>query len=687
MKKQNFLVIPRVGSRKTDPAGKGGRKGLIPGRLSPSMTARLLRKTGKGDGMRAIGFLLTLLLVPVVMLAEVVSGSASDDGAGWLIESCTASGDTLNVRAGPGTQHPVLATLENGTGLRVRSGNPRDPRSWLRVELLDDLQGEVHGFELDGYVLARLTVTGMCQVLHDPAVAGLAGSRIGGRDVTLGPWDPYHDLHLNNPDHPQSRRVLDVATPAYEAMLVREGYGEVLEGGSLYAREDAEEEERQRQAAAAAPAPLAPAARPQPVASAPVDVSAPPVCESRQLVPSERGLGHFVLADAAGTPQVLWTALRPDVRLARLSPALAGPLPSGGGEVGSGDPVLLRDQTLRHVGVWTGTVRSASGYRDQALGLIDPGGPSGGEIETRAPSPAAGPLHAHRAGDGSLILLMLKGFSDRSLVAVRAGRAGGWQVEEVQSGGSGARIGHVIGASHPNGDLTAIWSEPFADGASMSRPHLYMVTREAASGRWGAPARITATGSDRVAMTNGYTGAVGLGGELLLWWSDVGAPLRAARVGLDGAAIGPVLEPEGAHTLLAGGASPWGDALFVLEHQRDRNSWVRIRGGAMSAPQPIEGLDMKRSTGVPQVEPTRDGGFWLVQRGWGIDRMLRFDGASGAWSPETRSDNRPPQDDARLERATSAGPAAVLPDGSLALATNLSHRSGGGHDILLRICR
>ena len=99
------------------------------------------------------------------MLAEVVSGSASDDGAGWLIESCTASGDTLNVRAGPGTQHPVLATLENGTGLRVRSGNPRDPRSWLRVELLDDLQGEVHGFELDGSVLARLTVTGMCSWL------------------------------------------------------------------------------------------------------------------------------------------------------------------------------------------------------------------------------------------------------------------------------------------------------------------------------------------------------------------------------------------------------------------------------------------------------------------------------------------------------------------------------------------
>lgn len=617
----------------------------------------------------------------------VVAAPDDDPGSVWLVEICTANGDTVNVRAGPGTQHRVLAALENGTGLRVRAGDPRDPRAWLRVELVDDLQGDVYGIALDGYVLSRLAITGMCPILHDPAVAGTPGSQVGGRSVTLGPWDPYHDLHLNNPGHPQSRRVLDVATPAYEAMLAREGHGEVSEGGSLYAREDAEEAERQRQTVPAPAAAVVPATQPQPAALAPVDVSRPPVCEARQLAPAERGVGHFILAGADGSPQVLWTELRPDVRLARVSPALAGPLPARGSEVGAGDPLLLRDQTLRHVAVWTGTVRTSSGHRDQALALVDPGGPAGGDVETRTPPPAALAVHAHRAGDGSLLLLMVKGFSDRSLVAVRSGRAGGWQVEEVQSGGSGTRIGHAFGASHPNGDLTAIWSEPFAPGASLARPHLYMATRQAASGRWGAPVRITATGSDRVSMTNGYAGAVGLGGEVLFWWSDVGAPLRAARIGPDGTARGPVLEPDGAHTLLAGGAAPSGEALFVLEHRRGSNSWVRIRDGEMSKTQPIEGLEMKRSAGEPQIEPARNGGFWLVQRGWGIDRILRFDGASAAWSPETRSDSRPPQGDARLERATSAGPAAAMPDGSLALATNLSHRSGGGHDILLQVCR
>ncbi|CAN0428980.1 unnamed protein product, partial [Ectocarpus fasciculatus] len=39
--------------------------------------------------------------------------------AGSQGSTCTANGDTVNVRAGPGTQHRVLAALENGTGLRV----------------------------------------------------------------------------------------------------------------------------------------------------------------------------------------------------------------------------------------------------------------------------------------------------------------------------------------------------------------------------------------------------------------------------------------------------------------------------------------------------------------------------------------------------------------------------------------
>lgn len=639
--------------------------------------------------------------------------AAPDDGPGsvWLVETCTANGDTVNVRAGPGTQHRVLAALENGTGLRVRAGDPRNPRAWLRVELVDDLQSEFHGVAVDGYLLSRLAVTGMCPVLHDPAVAGTSASRVGGRIVTLGPWDPYHDLHINNPGHPQSRRILDVAMPAYQAKLARDGHGEEREAGSLYAQEDAQEAERQgravSQAAVGEPADrdrnagtsagrksadpasaFAALARPQsPPPGAGSPPPAAPVCDTRRLVPPESGVGHFVAASADGRPQVFWSDLRPDRRISRISLAVDGTPEVAAGEIEARQPLVLTDQTLRHVGVWAGPARLSSGKRELALAFADHGGPGGGEIEFTFPPPGELGLHAHRNGDGSLTLLLARGGALRELVSLRAGRAGGWQSERVVPAGYGGRIAHAFGASHPNGDLTAIWSEPFAQGASMDRPHLYMATRAATSGRWSSPVRIAAIGSDRVSVENGFSGAVGLDGGLLLWWSSSGSPLRVARIGPDGRVTGGVMTPQGDHTLLAGAAAPWGEAVFVLGHARGAVSWVRVTNGKMGSPEPIEGLTMLRSAGVPQIVPTREGDFWLVQRSGRGDRVLRLDRRSGRWSPETLSDNAPPRDDPVHARATSAGPAVALPDGSLALATNLARRAGSSHDVLVRVCR
>jgi hypothetical protein len=143
--------------------------------------------------------------------------------AGLLIEICSSTGDTINVRSGPGTDHLVLASLENGTPLRIISGDASRPEAWLHVRLGDGYQTDHYGFDVNGHVLARLTTQRQCQVLHDPDVAGSPASRVEGRDVTLGAWDDTHDLHLNHWDHPQSQRVLDIGMAAIDAILDAEG--------------------------------------------------------------------------------------------------------------------------------------------------------------------------------------------------------------------------------------------------------------------------------------------------------------------------------------------------------------------------------------------------------------------------------------------------------------------------------
>lgn len=142
------------------------------------------------------------------------------------VEVCVHSGDTLNLRVGPGTDRPIIAALENGTLLRVLTGDAAQLGSWLRVELADESQVHDLGRQLEGYVFARHTRREQCQVLHNPAVAGTRGSRVGALDITLGAWAHDHDLHILNPDHPQSRRVMASAGPANQAYLAHLGISE-----------------------------------------------------------------------------------------------------------------------------------------------------------------------------------------------------------------------------------------------------------------------------------------------------------------------------------------------------------------------------------------------------------------------------------------------------------------------------
>lgn len=145
---------------------------------------------------------------------------------GSLIEICSSNGDSINIRSGSGTSHPILASLENGTLLRVVQGDLFNPNAWIKVRLLDDVQIDYIGEDISGYVLARLTTQKMCQVLHNPAVAGHPASRVAGRDITLGPWDPTHDLHLLYEGHPESQRPYEVGSRVFAAYLEREGISE-----------------------------------------------------------------------------------------------------------------------------------------------------------------------------------------------------------------------------------------------------------------------------------------------------------------------------------------------------------------------------------------------------------------------------------------------------------------------------
>lgn len=184
---------------------------------------------------------------PAKCLLVAVVGAATSSAlphlasaqAGALIEICSTNGNTINVRAGPGTDHAVIASLENATSLQVIAGNISNPEAWLQVQLGDVYQNEYYNLEFQGYVLSRLTVPGQCQVLHDPAVAGLPASRVGAQDLTLGPWDDTHDLFLQHWDHPQMRRVYDVGMAAIDEILLAEG----MDRGSPYPNEVGAEEE------------------------------------------------------------------------------------------------------------------------------------------------------------------------------------------------------------------------------------------------------------------------------------------------------------------------------------------------------------------------------------------------------------------------------------------------------------
>jgi hypothetical protein len=147
---------------------------------------------------------------------------AAAQSSAW-VEVCSSEGNTVNIRSGPGTDHQVIASLENATPLSLRNGNPNDPNSWLEVSLGNGYQIEYLGRDIVGFVFARLTTQGMCQVLHDPAVADLPSSVVGGRPVTLGPWDETHDLHLNYAGHPESARPYRAGIEAMDAILAEMG--------------------------------------------------------------------------------------------------------------------------------------------------------------------------------------------------------------------------------------------------------------------------------------------------------------------------------------------------------------------------------------------------------------------------------------------------------------------------------
>ncbi|WP_372422118.1 hypothetical protein [Salinarimonas chemoclinalis] len=159
------------------------------------------------------------LLGASAFAGEVRPATAQDHGA--IIEICSPTGNIVNVRRGPGIEFDVLASLENATMLRVKSGDPRHAGAWVEVQLIDDAQAELAGSRLRGFVWSPLLrADGMCDVLHDPAVAGLPSSRIGtegGRLVTLGPWDPTHDMILRHDGHPQVDRLLAAADAYWES--------------------------------------------------------------------------------------------------------------------------------------------------------------------------------------------------------------------------------------------------------------------------------------------------------------------------------------------------------------------------------------------------------------------------------------------------------------------------------------
>ncbi|MGY6568661.1 MAG: Lcl domain-containing protein [Salinarimonas sp.] len=142
------------------------------------------------------------------------------------VEVCVQTGDTLNLRSGPGTGSPVLASLENGTPLVILTGDAEATGPWLRVRLGDPAQVFHLGRQVEGYVFNRYVLDDYCQTQHNPLVAGSRGSRLDGRDVTLGAWATDHDMHVWNPSHPQSRRVLGVGLPAHRAYLADLGISE-----------------------------------------------------------------------------------------------------------------------------------------------------------------------------------------------------------------------------------------------------------------------------------------------------------------------------------------------------------------------------------------------------------------------------------------------------------------------------
>lgn len=133
-----------------------------------------------------------------------------------VVEVCSSTGDTINLRAGPGTNHRVLASIENATQLTVLRGDVDDMQAWLEVELTEPAQVYVLGAQLRGFILSRLTTRAMCRVLHDPVVATTSGSVVGDRPVTLGPWDFSHDLHLDYEGHPEMRRIAHAANDGYD---------------------------------------------------------------------------------------------------------------------------------------------------------------------------------------------------------------------------------------------------------------------------------------------------------------------------------------------------------------------------------------------------------------------------------------------------------------------------------------
>ncbi|MGJ3264726.1 MAG: hypothetical protein ACFE0R_15975 [Salinarimonas sp.] len=158
------------------------------------------------------------LLGASAFAADIRPAAAQDFGE--IIEICSPTGNIVNVRRGPGIEFDVLASLENATMLRVKSGDPRHAGAWVEVELIDDAQAELAGSWLRGFVWSPLLEADrMCDVLHDPDVAGLPSSRIGGeggRLVTLGTWDSAHDMILRHDGHPQVDRLMAAADAYWE---------------------------------------------------------------------------------------------------------------------------------------------------------------------------------------------------------------------------------------------------------------------------------------------------------------------------------------------------------------------------------------------------------------------------------------------------------------------------------------